>query len=67
LPARESEIRTSTGRSFLIRPDTHLAWAATIDQRTGTAVLALRDALSDWFGKSSKRPRASFETRFDRP
>jgi hypothetical protein len=36
--------------ALLIRPDAHIAWAATIDEPTDTAVAALRDALSGWFG-----------------
>ena len=36
--------------ALLIRPDAHIAWAATIDEPTDTAVLALREALSGWFG-----------------
>jgi hypothetical protein len=36
--------------ALLIRPDAHIAWAATIDEPTDTAVLVLRDALSGWFG-----------------
>jgi 2-polyprenyl-6-methoxyphenol hydroxylase-like FAD-dependent oxidoreductase len=38
--------------ALLIRPDAHIAWAATIDEPSDTAVLALREALSSWFGKS---------------
>ena len=38
--------------ALLIRPDAHIAWAATIDEPTDTAVLALREALTGWFGKS---------------
>ena len=38
--------------ALLIRPDAHIAWAATIDEPSDTAVLALREALSGWFGKS---------------
>ena len=38
--------------ALLIRPDAHIAWAAAIDEPTDTAVLALREALSGWFGKS---------------
>jgi hypothetical protein len=34
----------------LIRPDAHIAWAATIDEPADTAALALREALSGWFG-----------------
>jgi hypothetical protein len=36
--------------AFLIRPDAHIAWAATIDEPPDTVVPALRDALSGWFG-----------------
>ena len=36
--------------ALLIRPDAHIAWAATIDEPADTAVIALRAALSDWFG-----------------
>jgi hypothetical protein len=36
--------------AFLIRPDAHIAWAATIDEPTDTAAPALRAALSGWFG-----------------
>ena len=36
--------------ALLIRPDAHIAWAATIDEPTDTAAPALREALSGWFG-----------------
>jgi 2-polyprenyl-6-methoxyphenol hydroxylase-like FAD-dependent oxidoreductase len=36
--------------ALLIRPDAHIAWAATVDELTDTAALALRAALSGWFG-----------------
>jgi 2-polyprenyl-6-methoxyphenol hydroxylase-like FAD-dependent oxidoreductase len=36
--------------ALLIRPDVHIAWAATIDEPTDTAALALREALFGWFG-----------------
>ncbi len=36
--------------ALLIRPDAHIAWAATIDEPTDTAAIALREALSGWFG-----------------
>jgi len=36
--------------ALLIRPDAHIAWAATIDEPTHTAAPALRDVLSGWFG-----------------
>ena len=38
------------GVALVIRPDAHIAWAATVDERTDTAVAALRGALSGWFG-----------------
>ena len=40
--------------ALLIRPDAHIAWAATIDEPAETAALALREALSCWFGTSLK-------------
>jgi hypothetical protein len=40
--------------ALLIRPDAHVAWAATIDEPTDTAALALREALSGWFGTPLK-------------
>ncbi|MDP4501269.1 FAD-dependent monooxygenase [Nonomuraea turcica] len=36
--------------ALLIRPDAHIAWAATIDEPADTAAPALRQALSGWFG-----------------
>lgn len=39
--------------ALLIRPDAHIAWAATIDARTDTVASGLREALSTWFGPSS--------------
>ena len=36
--------------ALLIRPDAHIAWATTVDEPTDTAVPALRQALSGWFG-----------------
>ncbi|MEV0385809.1 hypothetical protein [Nonomuraea sp. NPDC050643] len=49
------EIRTAKtdqrpADALLIRPDAHIAWAATIDEPAGTASPALREALSGWFG-----------------
>jgi hypothetical protein len=37
--------------ALLIRPDAHIAWAATIDEPTDTAAPALREALTGWFGQ----------------
>jgi hypothetical protein len=34
----------------LIRPDGHVAWAATADEPIDAATRALRDALAAWFG-----------------
>jgi 2-polyprenyl-6-methoxyphenol hydroxylase-like FAD-dependent oxidoreductase len=36
--------------ALLIRPDAHIAWAATIDEPTDTAAVTLRAALPVWFG-----------------
>jgi len=36
--------------ALLIRPDAHIAWAATVDEPADRAALALREALSCWFG-----------------
>ncbi|MFG2004170.1 hypothetical protein ACGFNU_33925 [Spirillospora sp. NPDC048911] len=36
--------------ALLVRPDGHIAWAATLDEPTKTATPALREALSTWFG-----------------
>ncbi|MFE7798650.1 FAD-dependent monooxygenase [Nocardia sp. NPDC057440] len=49
------EIRTAKtddrpADALLIRPDAHIAWAATIDEPADLAALALREALSGWFG-----------------
>jgi 2-polyprenyl-6-methoxyphenol hydroxylase-like FAD-dependent oxidoreductase len=40
--------------ALLIRPDAHIAWAAAIDEPTDTAAVALREALSGWFGTPLK-------------
>ncbi len=40
--------------ALLIRPDAHIAWAATIDEPAETAALGLREALCCWFGTSQK-------------
>jgi 2-polyprenyl-6-methoxyphenol hydroxylase-like FAD-dependent oxidoreductase len=37
--------------ALLIRPDAHIAWAATGAESASTAAAALRQALSYWFGK----------------
>ncbi|MFE9660218.1 FAD-dependent monooxygenase [Streptomyces sp. NPDC005955] len=40
--------------ALLVRPDAHVAWAATPDEPEATAVRGLRDALTDWFGAPSR-------------
>ncbi|MEC3958705.1 FAD-dependent monooxygenase [Nocardia sp. CDC153] len=39
--------------ALLIRPDAHIAWAATVNEPLDTAAPALRDALTTWFGVRS--------------
>jgi 2-polyprenyl-6-methoxyphenol hydroxylase-like FAD-dependent oxidoreductase len=39
--------------ALLIRPDAHIAWAATVDEPATSAVPALRQALAYWFGTSA--------------
>jgi 2-polyprenyl-6-methoxyphenol hydroxylase-like FAD-dependent oxidoreductase len=39
--------------ALLIRPDACIAWAATVDAPGDTAVPALREALTSWFGAPS--------------
>jgi hypothetical protein len=45
--------------SLLIRPDAHIAWAATAHESADTAGPALRDALHRWFGDPTEGARAS--------
>ena len=40
--------------ALLIRPDAHIAWAASTGEPAGTAAPALRQALSCWFGAPLK-------------
>ncbi|WP_174189103.1 FAD-dependent monooxygenase [Nocardia barduliensis] len=47
---RTAEIDNRPADALLIRPDAHIAWAATLDAPADTAALALRDSLSCWFG-----------------
>jgi 2-polyprenyl-6-methoxyphenol hydroxylase-like FAD-dependent oxidoreductase len=42
--------------ALLIRPDAHIAWAATTGESAATAVPALREALSCWFGEPLRQP-----------
>ena len=39
--------------ALLIRPDALIAWAATVDAPGETALPALREALTTWFGAPS--------------
>ncbi len=39
--------------ALLIRPDARIAWAAAVDAPGQTAVPALREALTTWFGAPS--------------
>jgi hypothetical protein len=48
IPTADTDDRPAD--ALLIRPDAHIAWAATVDEPTDTAAPALREALSDWFG-----------------
>jgi 2-polyprenyl-6-methoxyphenol hydroxylase-like FAD-dependent oxidoreductase len=41
--------------ALLIRPDAHIAWAATIDEPADSAIPALREALAYWFGAPVSR------------
>jgi 2-polyprenyl-6-methoxyphenol hydroxylase-like FAD-dependent oxidoreductase len=43
--------------AVLIRPDAYVAWAATVDEPTETAVPGLRASLSHWFGTPSRPGR----------
>ncbi|MGV9818821.1 FAD-dependent monooxygenase [Nocardia xishanensis] len=40
--------------ALLIRPDAHIAWAATIDEPADTSAHTLRESLSCWFGAPRK-------------
>jgi hypothetical protein len=44
--------------ALLIRPDAHIAWAAAVGEPAATAVPALREALSRWFGPPLTAPAA---------
>ncbi|MFE3228843.1 FAD-dependent monooxygenase [Nocardia sp. NPDC059228] len=40
--------------AVLIRPDAHIAWAATVGESPATAEPGLRDALTTWFGAPTR-------------
>jgi len=44
--------------AFLVRPDAHIVWAATVDEPVDTAAPALREALACWFGTPGDGDRA---------
>ncbi|MGW5386588.1 FAD-dependent monooxygenase [Nocardia sp. NPDC003963] len=55
------DIRTATtddrpADALLIRPDAHIAWAATVGEPADSAVAGLREALSGWFGEPRSTP-----------
>ncbi|MFE3988244.1 FAD-dependent monooxygenase [Nocardia tengchongensis] len=45
--------------ALLIRPDAHIAWAATVDEEPDSAAAALRDALTHWFGAADVKAEAA--------
>ncbi|MGY0500100.1 FAD-dependent monooxygenase [Nocardia sp. FBN12] len=47
---RAAKVGDRLADALLIRPDGHIAWAATIDEPSDTAESALREALARWFG-----------------
>lgn len=44
--------------ALLIRPDAHIAWAATVDEPADTSALTLREALSCWFRHTAENDSA---------
>jgi 2-polyprenyl-6-methoxyphenol hydroxylase-like FAD-dependent oxidoreductase len=42
--------------AILIRPDGYVAWAASLDEPTDTALTTLRQALTHWFGAPVQAP-----------
>ena len=48
-------IDTPPADALLIRPDALIAWAATVDEPGETALPALREALTTWFGAPATR------------
>jgi hypothetical protein len=52
---RIAETDAAPADALLIRPDAHVAWAASIDEPTDTAAPALRQALARWFGSAAHR------------
>ncbi|APU15064.1 MULTISPECIES: FAD-dependent monooxygenase [Actinoalloteichus] len=53
---RSAEAESRPADALLIRPDAHIAWAATVDEPVDTASAGLRDALARWFGAPRETP-----------
>ncbi|MEU2042438.1 FAD-dependent monooxygenase [Nocardia niwae] len=53
---RAAKAENRRADAILIRPDGHIAWAATIDEPADTAEDGLRAALSFWFGALEATP-----------
>jgi 2-polyprenyl-6-methoxyphenol hydroxylase-like FAD-dependent oxidoreductase len=51
---RTAETEHRPADALLIRPDAHIAWAATVGEPADTAVPAMREALTGWFGTPQK-------------
>jgi 2-polyprenyl-6-methoxyphenol hydroxylase-like FAD-dependent oxidoreductase len=45
-----ADTESRSADALLIRPDAHIAWAATIDEPTTAAAPTLRESLTHWFG-----------------
>jgi 2-polyprenyl-6-methoxyphenol hydroxylase-like FAD-dependent oxidoreductase len=60
---RTAETDHRPADALLIRPDGHIAWAATTGEPADTATPALQEALSGWFGS----PRNSTAPLIERP
>ena len=48
--------------ALLIRPDAHIAWAASVDEPAEIAALTLREALADWFAAPLKPADSTSES-----
>ena len=49
---RTAETNARPADALLIRPDAHIAWAASVDEPADTATTTLHHALTTWFGLS---------------
>jgi 2-polyprenyl-6-methoxyphenol hydroxylase-like FAD-dependent oxidoreductase len=59
--------RSSASRRPADPPDAHIAWAAAIGEPAGPAALALREALSCWFGTPSGSACSSMRASAENP